>query len=147
MLEFANRTHEYEAVTTLCGNIQSSPDACPYTENLNKLLDCSESFKTRWMELRNKCCITRSFIENRTAILEEWKKDVDTLTKWIEDGHEKLSGNSSFLSSTVSFFVIRHYKHYYFLRSNNCSKTYLRMAFGERQLVGCRALATSAKEN
>jgi len=105
LLDFDNRTHEYEAVTTLCGNVQSSPDACPYLENMSKLLDCSETFKTRWMELRNKCSITRSFVQNRMAILEEWNNDVDTLTKWIEEGIEKLNGNSSVLSSVVSLFL------------------------------------------
>ena len=59
------------------------------------------------------------------AILEEWKKDVDTLKKWIEEGNEKLNRSSSFLSSAVSFvlflfFVIRRNGRFWFVKFSSC---------------------------
>uniref|UniRef100_A0A7M5XE85 Uncharacterized protein n=2 Tax=Clytia hemisphaerica TaxID=252671 RepID=A0A7M5XE85_9CNID len=99
LLDYRNRECEYQSVTSLCERLQNSPEACPCVEDLNKSLDCSESFKTRWTEVRNKCTITKSLLEKRMAILETWQNDVRTLSQWIEERKSLLEANTSYVLS------------------------------------------------
>lgn len=100
-MDFKHRDPEYKSVIVLCQRVQSSPDACPYMEDLNKLLDCSESFKTRWTGIERKCHMTRSLLEKRVAIYEAWYHDVRTLSEWVDEKNMitgnllKMDGSSS----------------------------------------------------
>ena len=103
LLDYRNRECEYLSVTSLCERLQNSPEACPCVEDLNKSLDCSESFKTRWTEVRNKCTITKSLIEKRMAILETWQNDARTLSQWIDERKSLLEANTSYVLSQVGY--------------------------------------------
>ena len=112
-IEFNNRDPDFHSVAELCRNIQASPEACPYLEDLTKLLDCSETFKTRWTETRAKSRMYRSFMENRLAIYYEWLNDVNLMSAWVEGQKDNISGIASQyldMSGDVSFYVIKDFR-------------------------------------
>ena len=115
-VDFNHRDPEYQSVVVLCQRVQSSPDACPYIEDLNKLLDCSESFKTRWTGIKNKCQITKSLLEKRVVIYEVWYNDVRTLSEWLDERTEagtfKVSTSSIIPSMVMVVFLT--FKRLYF---------------------------------
>ena len=102
-MDFKHRDPEFQSVVVLCQRVQSSPDACPYMEDLDKLLNCSESFKIRWTGIERKCHMTRSLLEKRVAIYETWYHDVRTLSEWVEEKNMTTRNNlsSSLRSTTV----------------------------------------------
>lgn len=107
-MDFEHRDPEYQSVIDLCQRVQNSPDACPYLQDLNKLLNCTDSFKSRWTGIQHKCTITKSLLEKRMAICEAWFHDVRTLSEWIEEKKRTFQIDTSNLSCVVWCFNIHN---------------------------------------
>lgn len=101
IIEFNNRDQDFVSVSELCSIVQQSPDACPFVDDLTKLLDSSEAFKTRWTETHNKSRMFKAYIENRIAIYKEWKNDLRLLDTWLEINEKVCNSNKTFFSTVA----------------------------------------------
>jgi len=86
--EFNNRENDCNSVTELCDRIQQLPEACPYTQDVTNLFECSNNFKLKWNETRDKCTVSKAILERRLNLYEEWNNDVVELKGWMKTMEE-----------------------------------------------------------
>ena len=80
--------------------VQQSPEASPTINDLHRLLDSSQDFRTRWSETDRNLTTLSSFMKNRLAIYNEWYSNVNVVSDWL--ARSKLPGNNSLNSSNNS---------------------------------------------